>query len=264
MSDRVFGWWIVASLGLHAVGLAAVSTLGTSIDLSPRPAVAIEVILLPEPVAPTPAPPPRVKPAPPRVATAAAAPRLVDAPVLTPNLLDAPAPPRDTAPRIDSTLVPSALPSAPGPVVGGPAGAGALFAGGDLLTAPGPSTSSGSGAAGPRGQGLAASGAAASQVAASSTGLTALARPLGGYQVKPDYPASARRDRAQGVALLRFEVLSTGRVGEVVVARSAGHRDLDRAAIEAIKQWQFEPARRGPTPVPVWVTLPVRFELSEP
>ncbi len=264
MTDRVFGWWIVASVGLHAVGMAAVSMLGTSVDLSPRAAVTIEIVRMPEPPAPAPPPPPRVKPAPPRVATPAPAPKVVDAPVLTPNLLDAPAPPRETAPRIDSTLVPSSMPSAPGPVVGAPAGAGALLAGGDLLVAPGPSTSSGSGAAGPRGQGLAVSGAAGSQMASSSTGLTALARPLGGYQIKPDYPEAARRDRAQGVALLRFEVLSTGRVGEVVVARSAGHRALDRAAIEAIKQWQFEPARRGPTPVPVWVTLPVRFELSEP
>jgi protein TonB len=49
----------------------------------------------------------------------------------------------------------------------------------------------------------------------------------------------------------------------VVVTRSAGHRDLDRAAIDAIRQWQFEPARRGPTPVAVWVTLPVRFELTD-
>jgi TonB family protein len=155
------------------------------------------------------------------------------------------------------------MPGPPAPVVGAPAGAGRLLAGGDLLVAPGPSITTGSGAAGSRGQGLAAAGASSSQVAASGTGLTALARPLGGYQIKPDYPETARRDRAEGVSLLRFEVLTTGRVGDVVVARSAGHRDLDRAAIDAIKRWQFEPARRGPTAVPVWVTLPVRFELTD-
>ena len=38
--------------------------------------------------------------------------------------------------------------------------------------------------------------------------------------------------------------------------------DLDRAAIEAVKTWLFEPARRGKEPVPVWVTLPVRFGLT--
>jgi TonB-like protein len=35
------------------------------------------------------------------------------------------------------------------------------------------------------------------------------------------------------------------------------------AAIEAVKQWVFEPARRGSTAVPVRVTLPVRFSLGE-
>jgi periplasmic protein TonB len=254
MSDRVFGWWLAASLGLHAVGAAALALTGsTSIDRSPRPAVAIEVVRLPAPEEAAP-PPPRVKQTPPRVSQPAPLPRPVEpAPSTTPNLLDVPAAPRaTTAPSVDGTLAPSTLPSAPGPAIGAPAGVGRLFAGGDLLVAPGPSAGGGSGAPGPQGQGL-----------ASGTGLTALARPLGGYQTKPEYPETARRERAEGVALLRFEVLATGRVGEVLVSRSAGHRDLDRAAIEAIRHWQFEPARRGPTPVAVWVTLPVRFELTE-
>jgi len=56
--------------------------------------------------------------------------------------------------------------------------------------------------------------------------------------------------------------VARGQNGLGVAAESAGHDELDRAAIEAIKQWQFEPARRGATPVAVWVTLPVRFELT--
>jgi protein TonB len=267
MTDRVLGWWLVASLGLHVVGVSVASLTGASMRVSPRPAVAIEVVRLPTPEAqPAPSPPPpRLKRVPPRISPPMPAPRPAEStPSVTPNLLDVPGPPRSTsAPTIDGTLVPSTLRSAPGPTVGAPAGVGRLFAGGDLLVAPGPSTGGGSGASGPRGQGSAPSGTAASQVAASGTGLTALARPLGGYQTKPEYPESARRERAEGVALLRFEVLATGRVGEVRVSRSAGHRDLDRAAIDAIRTWQFEPARRGPTPVAVWVTLPVRFELSD-
>ena len=80
--------------------------------------------------------------------------------------------------------------------------------------------------------------------------------------MKPAYPESARRARIQGVTLLRFLVLATGRVGSVTVAETAGHGDLDRAAMDAVKQWRFEPARRGSEPVDVWVTLPVRFELA--
>jgi protein TonB len=262
MTERVFGWWLTASLGLHAAGMLAVSLAHTSIDLSPHSAVAIEVVRMPAPEPPPPLPP-RVKAVAPRVVSLA--PRPVEpAPSMTPNLLDSPAPPRPTPPRVDSTLVPSAMPSVSAPVMGAPAGAGRLFAEGDLLVAPGPSSSGGSGAPGARGQGLAASGDASSQVAASGTGLTALAKPLGGgYQVKPQYPDRAIRDRAQGVTLLSVEVLSNGHGGQIVVKRSAGHRDLDYAAVNAVKQWLFEPARRGPTPVTVWATLPVRFELTD-
>jgi len=59
-------------------------------------------------------------------------------------------------------------------------------------------------------------------------------------------------------------VLANGHVGTINVERSAGHMDLDQAAIEAVKTWLFEPARRGKEPVPVWVTLPVRFALNSP
>jgi len=61
---------------------------------------------------------------------------------------------------------------------------------------------------------------------------------------------------------LRFEVLASGKVGTVQVQSSAGRADMDRAAVEAVRTWLFEPARRGKEAVAVWVTLPVRFELN--
>jgi protein TonB len=56
-------------------------------------------------------------------------------------------------------------------------------------------------------------------------------------------------------------VLENGRVGEVIIEQSAGFRDLDVAAADAVKKWLFEPARRDKNPVAVWVLLPVKFEL---
>ena len=263
MTERAFGWWVMASLALHMVGVAAGSFGRPSVNITPGNAVAIEVVRVPTPEPPPAPPPPRVKAVLPRIVQRAPEPKPAPTPTQTPNLLDTPAPPAATPPRMDSTLAPSALPSMSTPVVGAPAGAGALFSGGDLLVAPGSSGSAGSGAAGPRGQGLASAGAASSQVAATGTGLTSLARPLGGYQIKPDFPESARKEGAEGTTMLRVEVMANGRVGEIVVARSAGRRDFDRAAIEAVKQWVFEPARRGTTAVAVWATLPVRFVIGE-
>ena len=95
----------------------------------------------------------------------------------------------------------------------------------------------------------------------SGEGLSSVARPLGGYQVKPRYPESARRAGAQGVTTLRVRVLENGRVSDVIVEQSAGFRELDLSAMDAVKKWLFEPARRGKEAVAVWVMLPVKFEL---
>ena len=96
----------------------------------------------------------------------------------------------------------------------------------------------------------------------STRGITQWAHPQGGYQVHPTYPASARRLGIQGTARLKVQVLADGRVGEVLVETSAGHPDLDQAAADAVRQWRFEPARRGTEAVATWVLLPVQFQLK--
>ena len=101
-----------------------------------------------------------------------------------------------------------------------------------------------------------------SRIAALPPGtLTGPAIPRGGYQVTPSYPASARRAGIEGTTLLGVRVEADGRVGDVVLKRSAGHPDLDRAAENAVRRWRFEPAHRGADAVAVWVDLPVQFHL---
>ena len=144
---------------------------------------------------------------------------------------------------------------------GSAAGAGNLFAKGDVGVVGGSGVAGGGGGTGAAGLGRGAKGDGTGGGAGSGEALSGLARPLGGYQVKPRYPESARRAGVQGVTLLRVRVLENGRVGEVVVDQSAGFRDLDFAAMDAVKKWLFEPARRGKEAVSVWVMLPVKFEL---
>ena len=144
---------------------------------------------------------------------------------------------------------------------GSAAGAGNLFGRGDVGVVGGAGVAGGGGGTGASGLGRGAKGDGTGGGAGSGEALSGLARPLGGYQVKPRYPESARRAGVQGVTLLRVRVLENGRVGEVVVDQSAGFRDLDFAAMDAVKKWLFEPARRGKEAVSVWVMLPVKFEL---
>jgi protein TonB len=94
-------------------------------------------------------------------------------------------------------------------------------------------------------------------------GVTRTARPQGGYQVRPAYPSTPRRLGIQGTSMLREHVLADGRIGDVRVEHSAGHPDLDQAAMEAVRRWRFEPARRGADAVAMWVLLPVEFRLTQ-
>lgn len=139
---------------------------------------------------------------------------------------------------------------------GSAAGAGNLFGSGDVGVVAGSGVEGGGG-----GKGTAGLGQGAKGDGTGGDALSGMARPLGGYQVKPRYPESARRAGVQGVTTLRVRVLENGKVGEVIVDQSAGFRDLDVAAMDAVKKWLFEPARQGKSPVSVWVLLPVKFEL---
>jgi protein TonB len=78
----------------------------------------------------------------------------------------------------------------------------------------------------------------------------------------PGYPASAARQGWQGTVLLRVRVLSTGRVDNVEVQKSSGHKLLDDEAIATVRTWQFAPSKRGATPVDGWATVPIEFKLD--
>jgi len=80
--------------------------------------------------------------------------------------------------------------------------------------------------------------------------------------VYPIYPRWAKERKYQGEVILRVQLLSDGRVGEIEVKKSSGHEILDRYAIAAVKQWEFIPGREGNTPIWYWVNIPVKFQLQ--
>ncbi len=88
------------------------------------------------------------------------------------------------------------------------------------------------------------------------------ARPRYGENPKPVYPAEARKKGYQGEVILKAEILSNGRVGQVELKKSSGHEILDRSALAAVKQWKFIPAKEGGESIPVWVNIPVTFQLQ--
>ena len=80
------------------------------------------------------------------------------------------------------------------------------------------------------------------------------------YDVKPVYPPIARASRVQGVVIVEAVLDATGRVAAVRVLRSIPL--LDEAALDAVKQWQFEPALVDGQPRAVLMTTTVNFKLQ--
>jgi len=81
-------------------------------------------------------------------------------------------------------------------------------------------------------------------------------------ELKPNYPADAMRARIEGVVHLEIVVLADGSVGRIMLTRSLDARfGLDREAIEAVRRWRFDPARRLGTAVAVRVPVEVSFSL---
>ncbi|MFM7142146.1 MAG: energy transducer TonB, partial [Alphaproteobacteria bacterium] len=86
-------------------------------------------------------------------------------------------------------------------------------------------------------------------------------RPTLVRRVPPAYPPDARRRGLEGLVLLEAVLDVEGNVEPgVKVLQSVP--ELDRAAIEAVRQWRFQPARgRDGSPVRVILEIPIRFVL---
>lgn len=76
----------------------------------------------------------------------------------------------------------------------------------------------------------------------------------------PQYPAAALRAGIGGTVMVRAEIDASGQPVDVDVVRRSGNRDLDRAAVQAVRKWRFEPALRNGRAVASTVQVPVDFK----
>lgn len=79
----------------------------------------------------------------------------------------------------------------------------------------------------------------------------------------PEYPWPARRAGWEGRVVVEVAVRPDGAVTDVDLAQSSGHDVLDEAALETIRRWRFEPAKRGGVPVAGSVEVPITFRLVD-
>ena len=79
----------------------------------------------------------------------------------------------------------------------------------------------------------------------------------------PRYPMTARRRGQEGRVLLRVLVTTEGLPGAVSLLRSSGHRLLDKAAMAAVEDWRFLPARLRGAAILSEIDVPIAFKLTD-
>jgi len=79
-------------------------------------------------------------------------------------------------------------------------------------------------------------------------------------RISPNYPALAKQTRVQGVVTVDAVIDTDGNVVEMQVI--SGHPLLISAALEAVKQWKYEPTYLNDQPIAVKLVVTVTFQLG--
>lgn len=80
------------------------------------------------------------------------------------------------------------------------------------------------------------------------------------FHPDPLYEEQAKKAKYEGTTVLRMVVAEDGSVRDLQILTPLG-LGLDEKAIDAVKTWKFEPARRGDQPVAVLIAIEVDFKL---
>lgn len=79
------------------------------------------------------------------------------------------------------------------------------------------------------------------------------------YAITPTWPESAAG--VEGWVLLRFTVLPDGTVTDIVVGESDPASVFDASAVEALRQWKFEPVERDGKKIRQRAEIRMKFAL---
>jgi protein TonB len=79
--------------------------------------------------------------------------------------------------------------------------------------------------------------------------------------VRPEYPTIARTAGVKGLVIIEATIDTSGEVVGTRVLRSVPL--LDEAALNAVRQWKYTPAKLNGEPVSVLITVTVNFTLGQ-
>lgn len=84
---------------------------------------------------------------------------------------------------------------------------------------------------------------------------------LKGERIQPHYPRRALKLKQQGVVLLHVLVSANGQREVIKLHKPSAYALLNKAALDAVEKWQFEPTRRNGHLIKSWVEIPIEFRI---
>jgi len=87
--------------------------------------------------------------------------------------------------------------------------------------------------------------------------------PLPGQSPPPSYPPAALRRGESGTVVVRVDVDAGGMPLDARIIQRSGSRDLDRAALEAVRGWRFQPAQSNGQPMAGSLEIPIDFQPAQ-
>jgi TonB family protein len=85
--------------------------------------------------------------------------------------------------------------------------------------------------------------------------------PRATYMPDPEYSEEARQAKLQGTCVLSLVVDTDGKPRDIAVVRKLG-KGLDENAVETVRTWKFEPARKDGLPVAIQIQIKVSFSVG--
>lgn len=79
--------------------------------------------------------------------------------------------------------------------------------------------------------------------------------------ILPSYPKYELDNGIEGIVYIQFRIDTLGNVAESYIGQSSQNDNLDNAALNAVKNSKWKPAKNQGKLVSVWQTLPFEFKL---
>jgi TonB family protein len=82
-------------------------------------------------------------------------------------------------------------------------------------------------------------------------------------RTQPAYPADALSAHAEGEVRLQIQIDAQGKVSEVRIAANSGSDSLDRAALNAVRNWRYQPGTHDGQPIGGTIVVSVDFRIPD-